>query len=89
MEFNHAPSDEPHITIADLKSALFLARAKAKSELIADLDALSDHSAAFSHDKWVCELGRYAAIENGLKLIHDLEAAGNSLDGEKRLGGAV
>lgn len=39
MEFNHAPSHEPHITIADLKSALFLARAKAKSELIAELDS--------------------------------------------------
>lgn len=89
MEFNHAPSHEPHITIADLKSALFLARAKAKSELIAALDALSDHSPAFSRDRWVCELGRYAAIEDGLKLIRDLEAAGNRLDGDERPGGAV
>ena len=89
MEFNHAPLDEPQITLADLKSALSLARAKSKNELIADVDALSDRSAVFSRDKWMCKLGRYAAIENGLRLIRDLETAANSLDGDKRRGGAV
>ena len=53
------------------------------------MDALSDRSAVFSRDKWMCKLGRYAAIENGLRLIRDLETAANRLDGDKRRGGAV
>ena len=89
MNSNRAPSNEPQITLADLKSALSLARAKSRSELIAELGGLSDRSAAFCRDKWKCELGRYAAIENGLKLIRDLEAAANRLEGDKRLGGAI
>jgi hypothetical protein len=89
MDSNHASSDEPRITLADLKSALSLVLDKSKSELIADLGGLGDRSVAFSRDKWMCELGRYAAIENGLRLIRDLEAAANRLDGKKRRGGAA
>lgn len=89
MNPNHARYDEPRIALADLKSALSLERDKSKSELIADLGGLSDRSEVVGRDRWMCALGRYVAILNGLKLIRDLETAADRLDGDKRRGGAV
>ena len=89
MNSNVRGSLEPKITLADLKAALAAERDQSKNELIADLHGRNSHCGAFNRDRWMCKLGRHVAIENGLKLIRDLETTGDGFDRDQGLGGAV
>jgi hypothetical protein len=89
MDSNDRGSHEPKITLAHLKAALAAERDQSKNELIADLHGRNSRCGAFNRDRWMCKFGRHVAIENGLKLIRDLETTGDRFDRDQGLGGAV
>ncbi len=89
MNSNDRGSLEPKITLADLRAALAAERDQSKNDLIAELHGQNGHCGAFNRDRWMCKLGRHVAIENGLKLISDLEATGDRFDRDQGLGGSV
>lgn len=89
MDSNDRGFLEPKITLADLKVALAAERDQSKNELMAELHSRNSYWGAFNRDRWMCKLGRHVAIENGLKLIRDLETTGDRSNGDQGLGGAV
>jgi len=88
MDSNDPAPPEPGITLADIRAALAAERDKSKIELIAELHIQTDRAAS-DRDKWKCKMGRHIAIEDGLRLIRDLEAAANRPALDERQGGAA